>query len=125
MIGEWRALQKDLPDDMIKDWTKVRDAIVAVHEVILYAAATMDTDAFANILSYPITLDVIHEDSENVWERWTLHTPEEVKKVFPYIMKHSPTFIMQAWSEALNHCAPNATAPQQRPPKTISKIQSL
>jgi hypothetical protein len=80
------SLQKDLPDDMIGDWKKVRDAIVAVHEVILYAAATMDAEAFASILSYPIDLCLSQEDNENVWERWTLRTPEEVKKIFPYIM---------------------------------------
>jgi hypothetical protein len=79
-------LKKRLPDDMIADWQKVFDAIVAVHEVILYAAETMDAEAFASILSYPIDLCLSQEDNENVWERWTLRTPEEVKKIFPYIM---------------------------------------
>ncbi len=79
-------LKKRLPDDMIEDWQKVFDAIVAVHEVILYAAETMDAEAFASLLSYPVHFSLSHEDTQNLWESWMLNTPEEVKKIFSYIM---------------------------------------
>lgn len=78
--------RKTLSKEVGDDWPQVRDAILAVWEVILYSAETYDAEAFANILSYPLTFSMAHEESDVLWESWTLHTPEEVKKIFPYIM---------------------------------------
>ncbi|TGW14499.1 hypothetical protein EIL50_05230 [bacterium NHP-B] len=68
------------------DWQKVRDALRAVWEVILYSVHTNDRGAFADLLTYPIEFSISHPESQSLWECWQLHTREEVMKVFPYIM---------------------------------------